>query len=131
MLLNQKNINYKNKRDEGLDLLKIFATIAVVKLHSGYLGQNPPLGFVSEIIHYICGFAVPIFFMVSGALVLNRKEISWKYILNKILKLLYLMLCWSILIALVGTILTRSLENPLKIFIKSLLQQGRLWHFWY
>lgn len=56
-----------NKRNIGLDCLKVIATLFVIKLHSGYSG------YTSELIHYVCGLAIPIFFMVSGALIFNKR----------------------------------------------------------
>lgn len=56
----------KMSRNVGLDCLKLIATFFVIKLHSGYSG------YFSELIHYISGLAIPIFFMVSGSLTLNK-----------------------------------------------------------
>ena len=57
-----------NKRDCGVDLLRVIACCAVVGLHTFTNGLTS----VSTVVYYACGFAVPVFFMASGAFLLNR-----------------------------------------------------------
>lgn len=57
-----------NKRDYGIDMLRFVACCAVVGLHTFTKG----ITLTSTVAYYACGFAVPIFFMCSGAFLLNR-----------------------------------------------------------
>jgi len=112
-----------------LDILKVAATLAVVKLHSGHEGM------IAEMIHYLCGFAVPIFFMVSGALILNKSWKSqnqlWKYILNRVLHIILLIFIWNSLFVGLKILKNKTFINPLKYFIGALFQDGFLNHFWF
>ncbi len=115
------------KRDYSLDVLKILATYAVIKLHSGYDGRIS-----SELIHYFCGFAVPTFFMISGALVLNKKQRpTIIYVLQRCGKIAALMAAWALLRSLALLIVKQERSNPIEEFFLSGIQQGHLWHFWY
>lgn len=113
-------------RDLSLDFLKIIATFAVVKLHSGYFG------FISEIIHYLCGFAVPVFFMVSGALMLNRDGgIQWNYSFKRVYRIFFLITIWTVPVYVLNVAKQGGFVNPIVIFFQSLFQHGVLGHFWY
>lgn len=119
-------------RDSSLDLLKVLATIAVVKLHSGYLAPSGNSWLPFELIHYLCGFAVPIFMMVTGALLLNRKkEVTWGYVLKKALRVIGLMFSWCVLFALVQSVGEHRLVNPVRLLLRSVIQSDVFWHFWY
>lgn len=90
-----------------IDWLKIIAALMVVMIHtSGMLYLNNPEGSFS----YLLGFwnqelvrpAVPLFFMISGALLLRPGyDASPRKMVSKALKLLALMLIWSLVYALV------------------------------
>ena len=56
------------QRDHGVDFLRCIACCAVVGLHT----FNNGLSFVTAAFYYAFGFAVPVFFMASGAFLLNR-----------------------------------------------------------
>ncbi|MBO5477828.1 MAG: acyltransferase family protein [Clostridia bacterium] len=101
----QKNIN-KNQRIEYIDLLRIIATLAVIVIHVS--AQN---WYSTDITSYswnlfniydsISRWAVPIFVMISGTLILS-KEYDIKTIYSKkILRLFTAFLFWSLLYALV------------------------------
>ncbi|GMA70545.1 hypothetical protein GCM10025879_17910 [Leuconostoc litchii] len=66
------------KRYYYMDLLTILATIAVVFLHSSEYAfsnqTNDPHWFVAVIIQVTFIWAVPIFFMMSGAHLLDYRE---------------------------------------------------------
>ena len=113
------------ERDIALDIIKIAATVFVIKLHSG------ESGIFSEVFHYICGTAIPMFLMVSGALILNKDSVDFKYAGKKILNVLVIMALWCILLMAGKFVVSRELENPLKYAIGAMTQQGMLSHFWY
>lgn len=113
-------------RDISLDFIKVLATIAVVKLHSGYDGL------AGSTIQYMCGFAVPLFFMVSGALALNKK-IMGGYYLKKGFNIIILMLCWLVPLYVLTVLKKHSLVNPIEFFFEPMFQKGRMaicWFLW-
>lgn len=118
--------NTVKKRDICLDLLKVMAAFAVVKLHSGCYG------FAGAVVQYMCGFAIPIFFMVSGSLMLNRPDgISKNYIIKRMIRILGLMFVWNLMVVVLVVIKDKSLINPLEYMIQAMFQKGYFWHFWY
>ncbi|WP_125140053.1 acyltransferase family protein [Clostridium transplantifaecale] len=54
-------------RDYDIDLLKALSCLAVIGLHT--IGKYFSTGNV--IAYYLCEFAIPMFFMTSGFLILN------------------------------------------------------------
>ena len=97
-----------NERIVYIDWLKIVAALMVVMIHtSGMLYLNNSEGTLS----YLIGFwnqelvrpAVPLFFMISGALLLRSDyDANPCKMVKKALKLLALMLIWSFVYALVS-----------------------------
>lgn len=113
------------KRDYSLDALKVIATIGVIELHAGFSGV------LSGLLFYLCGFSLPIFFMVSGALTLNRsKGISWEYVVTRAIKIIFLLVLWNVPFVMIRFLMGDHV-NPLEYTIRALFQRGVLWHFWY
>lgn len=92
------------KRIIYLDLLKIIAMFLVSFYHIGYYYLD--YGFIqnthyipnlNRIIMNICAMSVPIFFTVSGALMLNKTYTN-KKIITKIINMIILIIFWSLLI---------------------------------
>lgn len=73
--MRNKDIMDVKERNEGIYLLKILACFGVVILH--FIGQNS--GELNRIIYYATGFSVPMFFLIHGYFILNRKTNSTKY----------------------------------------------------
>lgn len=90
-----------------IDWLRIIAALMVVMIHtSGMLYLNNPVGSAS----YLLGFwnqelvrsAVPLFFMISGTLLLRPEyDANPRKMVTKAAKLLLLMLVWSFIYALI------------------------------
>ena len=112
-------------RDVALDIIKILSTIFVIKLHCG---TN---GLISEVLHYICGIAIPLFLMVSGALILSKKNVDYKYAAKKALNVCIIIALWSLVLTAGKFVTARKFENPLKYVIGAFNQEGMLSHFWY
>lgn len=115
----------KENRDTALDIIKIIATIFVIKLHCG------TDGIVSEVIHYICGMAIPLFLMVSGALILSKQHIGYKYVAKKAINICVIVALWSIVLTVGKYAISREFVNPLKYVQGAFNQEGMLSHFWY
>lgn len=116
------------KRDIGLDVLKLIATVAVVRLHTGFSD-----GFLDEILYYLSGIAVPIFFMVSGALTLNRggNAVTYKYCFQRVLRILRIIVLWNLLFVVYDFLRYKTFINPFYYAALSFVQNGFLFHFWY
>ena len=90
------------KRTIYLDILKIIAIVGVVLNHSyWYLSSNNLLSYsVKTFILLAVKFAVPVFLMVSGALLLHKKDsfknIFCKRILRVLVPLIVITIIWSI-----------------------------------
>ena len=93
----------KIERNYSLDLLRIFAAGMVVMIHvSGYGLLNSDLHsanyFISISFNALVRAAVPLFFMISGSLILNPAyEISLNKLLHKIGNIIVLVVLWNII----------------------------------
>ncbi|MBS6007244.1 MAG: acyltransferase family protein [Clostridium baratii] len=114
-------------RNISLDYLKVLACFCVVTLH--VVGND--VSVVNSCIYYTATLAVPIFFMVNGNLLLNRKHIDYKYVLNKIKKIILVILSWNIIICIIRFLLKSEFINPFMGAIKNLIQEGYFPIFWF
>lgn len=80
--------NLVASRNYNLDLLKIIACVAVVGLHT----LQKDLSVINSTLYYCCGFAVPVFFMCSGYMLLNRSQMTVSYVIRKIASILRVVL---------------------------------------
>ena len=115
-------------RNLGLDLLKIFSCIGVVILHSTMSGFNLEQYNISAYLYYLGTYAIPLFFMLNGYFLLNKKILSYGYVLNKIVGILTVVSAWNILIWLIRWDFN---VNPLRKIIGSLVQKGYFYQFWF
>lgn len=123
-----------SQRNTNIDLIRAIACFAIVGLHSFAKDEA-----ISSWIYYVCGFAVPFFFMASGYFLLNRGMIQWMYCVNKILGIIKIFFCWNALIILlkwIKSILAKEqivynlFSIPIEC-IKSFVQRGNMWQLWY
>lgn len=125
----------KKERNLNLDCLRVMACVAVVGLHT----LKADISVFNSIVYYLLGFAVPIFFMASGYILVNRSQITIDYIFHKILNILIVVSLWNVTLFLVKTayrLYSNSdyhvkLYEPIIMIGKSLIQKDTLWHFWY
>lgn len=121
------------ERNLNLDFIKILAMIFVIGIHSStkfYIGD---IDINRYYILTICGTTIPLFFTVSGYLLLGRKNIDWHYSLNKIVGIVrfVFVVCW--IYWLIMLIITQEphwdklYKDPLGAF----LMGGTFWQFWY
>lgn len=121
------------ERNLNLDFIKILAMVFVIGLHTGtkfYIGDFD----VNRCyILTICGTAIPLFFTVSGYLLLGRKNVDWHYSIKKIggIVRFVFVVCW--IYWLIMLIITQEprwdklYKDPLGAF----LMGGAFWQFWY
>jgi surface polysaccharide O-acyltransferase-like enzyme len=120
------------KRNLSLDLLKILACFSVVVLH--VTGRNVQVENdynISHFLYYLACIAVPVFFMVNGYLMLNKKKITYSYIFSKITNILIIVFSWNFLIMLVKIVLKGELTNPFIETLESFIQRGYFSQFWF
>lgn len=130
-----KQASKQASRNYNLDLIKLLACVAVVGLHT----LNKEISVINQSLYYMCGFAVPAFFMATGYVLLNRDRVSNNYSRNKIKKVLKVVLFWSLLIF-IAYMSVKVIKNELglqvlvvfpKTFLGGFIQRGYLWQFWY
>lgn len=121
------------ERNLNLDFIKILAMIFVIGMHSGtsfYIGNI-------DVNRYyrltICGTAIPLFFTVSGYLLLGRKNINLLYSAKKIWRIIrfVFVVCW--IYWLIMLVITKELhwDKLYKDPLGSFLMGGAFWQFWY
>ena len=121
------------ERNLNLDFIKILAMVFVVGLHTGtkfYIGN---ININRYYILTICGTAIPLFFTVSGYLLLGRKNINLNYTIRKIWGIVrfVFVVCW--IYWLIMLIITQEphwdklYKDPLGAFVMG----GTFWQFWY
>lgn len=121
------------ERNLSLDFIKIIAMVFVVGLHTGTTFSIGNININRYYILTICGTAIPLFFTVSGYLLLGRKNINLRYSAKKIWGIVrfVFVVCW--IYWLIMLIITQEpywdklYKDPLGAFIMG----GTFWQFWY
>ncbi|MDE5722535.1 MAG: oligosaccharide flippase family protein [Clostridia bacterium] len=114
-------------RNLSLDALKIFACFGVVILHT--LDKNS--GPAAQVLYYLGTVSIPLFFMVNGALLLNRDKITVKYCLLKIVRIVLITLFWSTLLFFVHAIINRDFSEWYIDIFGCFIQKGYFNIFWF
>lgn len=126
------------KHRSDYDLMRLIAIVLVVFNHSEFRGftlYQLPGSFVNQtlslILAILCKIAVPLFFMISGGLLLHRQESIGQVLRKRVLRMVVVALLFSALyygfVALRGEVPEASLSDFL----------NRLWHsgvntpYWY
>ena len=115
-------------RIKYLDLLRIVAISMVVMLHTGAYYQSTELAATTTLLSFLTALsscAVPLFFMISGALLLSPEyDLSVRRIVVKLIKLFIVWTVWSAVYALIDnpgagfhTLVVRTFKGP--------------FHFWF
>ena len=129
------------ERNPNIDLVKTVAMLCVIGLHCfiDYKGGISGQGY--EFFYRSCVVAVPLFFMVSGWLLLPKPSLTWAYAWRKILAILRVTLLAFIILYIVVAITNGLAVEPRQIpehFLRNLLQvylqveegyTGPLWFF--
>ena len=85
----------------------------------------------NNLIYYLGTISVPIFFMANGYFILNKEEITLKYLIKKISRILFIVISWNIIYSLIVFIFTGYIDNIIIQIIKSTLQKGNIIWFWF
>ncbi len=121
-----------SSRHVGYDMLRVLACLMVVLLHAS--AQNWYLTSPAEgewvfmhIWNSAARSAVPIFFMISGALFLNGPRPGKKLLTRNIPRLLSVFIVWSVLYGIDAMTVPGVLENPLKLIDQAMVGHYHLW----
>lgn len=96
----------KLQRRSSYDLIRVLATIGVIAIHTDAITSSKTnyLGGISwwftTFIHSMSSISVPLFAMLSGALILTRNKLSYEYISQKAKTFLFILITWTCLYAL-------------------------------
>lgn len=115
-----------SNRNLGIDLAKALSCFAVVGLH--LCGRD--VSMANGVMYFLCGFAVPVFFMANGYFLLNKDRLDYAYVLGKVRSVLIIVVVWNVAVGLARLVIGKRF-NPLADIAGSLLQQGVLWQFWF
>lgn len=121
------------ERNLNLDFIKILAMVFVIGMHTGTKWMIGDIDINRYYRLTLCGTAIPLFFTVSGYLLLGRKNIDWHYSAKKIWGIVrfVFVICW--IYWLIMLIITQEphwdklYKDPLGAF----LMGGTFWQFWY
>lgn len=136
------NTAIANKRIIYVDCLRILSIIAVIALH--YTAEilttsnnfNTPSWWISNFFNSISRFAVPVFFMISGAMILRTEVHSYKAFFKKrIVPLLISLVSWSLIYGLYNQyVILKSNMNGFEFFLDfcyRLLTDRNYVHLWF
>lgn len=112
-----------NKRFFLYDFIRVVACMLVVLFHSP-TGSTP--GFLQSIIYKFSSGGVPLFFMISGALILPVREISVYATWKRIKKVLIPTLIWTVFYSFLGLYCKNI---PLDLYIKKVLSIPFMYEF--
>jgi surface polysaccharide O-acyltransferase-like enzyme len=126
-----------NKRIDAYDLLKTIAIFLVVFYHVGklnvdFLKSASPILYFNYFLYSLSSMGVPLFFMVNGALLLNRPDYNFKKHMLRSVTILLLLFAWGcISLIVLGWMYQET--YTLAEFIKALvtLKSGRINQLWF
>lgn len=122
-------------RNNNIDLIKILSMFFVMGLHSriDIFCQYPLYNTAFYFFHTICGLAVPLFFMVSGYLLLGNDNATWGYSSKKIFRIIRFVLIITVSYWVLKSLVlhTIDLKSLLIISFGSFFQCGEFSQFWY
>ena len=75
--------------------------------------------------YYICGFAIPFFFMSSGYFLLNRGKINFKYSIKKNCAIIRIVFIWNLIYLILKAIKGYFTEHLITVNILS------IFHYYY
>ena len=118
------------KRNLSIDLIKVLAMFSVLALHS--FGARMEWG-LANIFYESAVIGIPVFFMVSGYLLIGKQTVDIKYVCNKICNILRLIFILSIICWIFMSIESGQfyINYFIWIFKGAFIQNGPLWICWY
>ncbi|WP_185929359.1 acyltransferase [Paenibacillus popilliae] len=133
---------WKSNRIIYVDILRILSILAVIVLHitADLLTRTNDFDtsswWVSNIFNSVSRFAVPVFFMISGAMMLRVNITTYRdFYIKRVLPLVIALVSWSLIYALYNQyVIVNSKMNALAFlqdFGYKLLTDGNYVHLWF
>lgn len=120
-------------RQTNIEILRIIASVMVVLLHTVAMGAIFPgeKGFVlNSVLNAITRFSVPVFVMISGYFILGKEE-DYIYFFKRGIKLIVIMMLWSLLYLIRYSLSGTLAINTVKDLLRYLLTEPvHLWYFY-
>lgn len=109
-------------RDQSIDIIKIVAMSLVICLHTTGLFRTHAEWSLSDVLYNSGVVAIPLFFMVSGYLLIGRTDVSYRYSFKKIFQIIRLVsilvgLLWLYNCRIQGFHITTLFNNILNAFL--------------
>ncbi|MDE7387493.1 MAG: acyltransferase family protein [Muribaculaceae bacterium] len=121
-------------RNLNIDLIKIIAMIGVVCLHTTYAFTVGDMPYIAQFLYRTAVISIPLFFMVSGYLLLGRESAGFSYSFRKILKIVRFVFIFVAAYWLLYAAYHRdftSLRFFVYTFVGAFIQRGYFAIFWY
>ena len=115
------------KREIGVDLVKVFACVWVVALHTLRPGQ----GLANRIVFLMASVCMPLFFICNGYVLFLKRQITYGYVLKKVARILSVCFMWELLHAVAYFLVYNEFRNFIQSFILDFFQEGLFYHFWF
>lgn len=116
-------------RNIGLDCLKIISILGMIALHTQRSLETGVC--YNPILYYMGRFCMPVFFMINGALILEKEDFGRKYFKKKVFNIVRLLIVWAIINGLVFCFCYGfSIYTFAWNFLKSFLAKGIV-PFWF
>lgn len=132
------NTNKTDQRIHSFDFMRILAVCGVIMIHiSADFVKDSPVGSMNflygNLFNSLSRFAVPIFLMISGSLMLNQdKDLSTNKILKSALNIFSLLVAWSLIYS-IGYNIVKPIvfKDPISLsdFFDTLFNGH--YHLWY
>ncbi len=125
-----------NKRDYSLDILRILACLMVVGIHTAVEGwyNISPRSYNWIVLNFYDTLfrpAVPLFFMISGALFLSKDKLDIKKLWTKnILHIFIIYVIWVVFYAFMNNGVHYSLADPMLVW-NEITGPNPQYHLWY
>lgn len=132
-------MNKVSGRIYSYDIMRFIAILAVIMIHTAgqFVVSSHQASFdfiISNILTSLSRFAVPVFTMISGSLMLNeKKELENKKIFRSAANFFFILIAWSVFFTIGYNVLKPMLFNEpfsLDKFLTTLFMGGH-YHVWY
>ena len=124
-----------SKKIIHLEVIRILALFCIVYNHIGYTlfvyTENTLKFTVSLVLSILCKIGVPLFFMISGALLLGREE-SWADVYKKrVLRIVAVIVLFTVIRFFYECYVTKTISFSLMQLIKAILTGNLLHPYWF
>lgn len=130
----------RKPRSIDIELMRIIAAFFVIFNHTGNKGfflfsrfaTNTPQFWIYQLPAIFCKLSVPLFLMITGALLLGREpeplKTLWK---QRVLRMVLVLLVWSYFYYLVEVFWVQSRAYSFKVFLRQVYECTLRGSFWY